>query len=76
MSYRVWNAVNIGFGRMDCYEIASPTEARKLIDRLTQEQLHNLDIHSNAFGLEEYENGEWREWYDQEGEDILHSKQI
>jgi hypothetical protein len=67
---RVWNIINPP-SPADFYDVASPDEARKLINKLTQEQLRDTHIVSNVFGLEEEVNGEWEEWYNEEGTDIL-----
>jgi len=68
--YRVWNIINPP-SPADFYDVASPDEARTLIDKLTKEQLQITSIVSNVFGLEEEVNGEWEEWYDEAGADIL-----
>lgn len=50
-------------------------EAMKILDTLAKYDLfqyHNnvKPDYSNAGGLEVFENGEWSEWYSEEGEDI------
>lgn len=50
--------------------VNSPAKAKKLIDKLALEQLKDESIMFNAFGLEVYEDGEWSEWYDENGDGI------
>ena len=49
--------------------IDSPDEAVPLLDRLGEFDIKN-GIQVNAGGLEVFEDGEWTEWYDEEGNDI------
>lgn len=67
--YRVWNAINPP-ERMEYYEVATPAEGAKLIEKLTRHQLRIPSIHSNAFGLDEFLDGEWLTWYNEDGEDV------
>lgn len=71
MKYRVWNIINLP-READYYEVENPVEGLKLIDKLTEKELKDKQVSSNAFGLEEFVAGEWTEWYDEDGEDILH----
>ena len=71
MKLRVWNAINIGSGRIDYYDVDSVREAKGLINTLSNIQLKSENIESNAFGLEEFiDGGWWCEWYDKEGYSI------
>ena len=49
--------------------IDSPDEAVLLLDRLGEFDIEN-GIQANVGGLEVFEDGEWTEWYDEEGNDI------
>lgn len=66
---RVYNIVNVP-GTPVLYPVASPAHAFTLITALAQSQLLQPEVESNVFGLEVYEDGEWCEWYDEEGRDI------
>lgn len=66
---RVWVIVNPP-SDPKYYPIDTPKDAKTLIDAIADEQLKNDDIDCNAFGLEVYEDGEWCEWYGEDGEDI------
>lgn len=67
---RVWHAFNDGSHKMHHHNVNTPEEAIKLIDKLGKEQLHDDSIDFNAFGLEEYVDGVWSEWYNEDGDDI------
>jgi len=69
---RVWWFRDYGtYRRTDYYDVKSVDEAIEEIERLTREDLRNEDVIANAGGLEVYEDGEWTEYYDDEGRDIL-----
>lgn len=68
--YRVWNVINPP-NRGKLIPVKSPVEGLKLIDKLTEQQLNDASIWGNAFGLEEFTDGEWSEWYSEDGEDLL-----
>ena len=70
MKLRVWNQINIGSGRIDYYDVDSAKEAKEIINTLADIQLKSPEIESNAFGLEEFIDGNWCEWYDEEGYSI------
>lgn len=61
---RVWWSRNTE--PLEYHVVDSPKEAIKIIDQLTQTDLSNHHVTVNACGLEEYEDGEWNEWYDNE----------
>ena len=70
MKLRLWNQINIGSGRIDYYDVDSVKEAKEIINTLADIQLKSENIESNAFGLEEFIDGDWCEWYDEEGYSI------
>ena len=70
MKLRVWNQINIGSGRIYHYDVDSVKEAKETINTLADIQLKSPEIESNAFGLEEFIDGHWCEWYDEEGHSI------
>lgn len=71
---RVWHIPQIP-GEPFHVSVESPQEAVKVLEILAQydnfqfEQKIKPD-YSNAAGLEIYEDGEWREWYSEDGESI------
>ena len=59
--------------------VTSLAEARLLLDTLAAYDLfqyaHRIKPdYSNAGGLMEYLEGEWSDWYDEDGDDIDHEK--
>jgi hypothetical protein len=50
--------------------VMSPDEAVEWIETQAARDLLNPRVESNVFGLEVFEDGEWTEWYDDEGRDI------
>ena len=50
--------------------VASPAEAAETLQSFTEADLHNRHVESNTGGLEVFEDDEWTEWYDDEGNDI------
>ncbi|MFH1560688.1 MAG: hypothetical protein ABID84_04700 [Chloroflexota bacterium] len=71
ISYRVWVVVNPP-AEATFYDVATPEEGARLIEKLTREHLKDPSIVANVFGLEVMEGGEWHEWYDEEGRGIDH----
>ena len=71
MKMRVWWWRDWIDGRKttDYHEVSSVNEAIEKIRQLTKEDLKNRDIIANAYGLEIFD-GEWSEYYDEEGRDI------
>lgn len=61
----VWNIIN-----PPREPVPNPREGHELICRLADDQLTMDWIVSNAFGLEVFEEGEWSEWYNEDGEDV------
>ena len=49
--------------------IDSPDEAVSILDRLGELDVRN-GVQVNVGGLEIFEDGEWTEWYDENGNDI------
>lgn len=71
MNLRVWNVINPPAPAL-FYLVNSVDDAKKKIDELTQVQLDDVSVFSNAFGLEEQnEDGSWSEWYDEFGNSLL-----
>lgn len=66
---RVWNVINPP-RTPNYHDVNSPNEAVAKINELAAEQLKDDAIFANAFGLEVFEDGEWSEWYSEDGEDI------
>lgn len=55
--------------------VNNPKEARLILDTLAQYDIFQFENnikpdYSNAGGLEVYEDGEWNEWHDEDGDDI------
>lgn len=73
--YAVWNSLTRnGINHIVRYGVGSPRGGAALIDELVQEQLADPTVAMNAFGLEALgDNGEWCEWYDEEGRDVDHA---
>lgn len=66
---RVWNIINPPSDPI-LYPVEDIEHARKLMDSLIESQLLDHRVHTNAFGLQVFEDGEWIEWSDEEGRDI------
>jgi hypothetical protein len=66
---RVWYVVNPPANATHIY-VADPHEAIRVIDSEANRQLKDDRIFMNAFGLETFEDGEWCEWYSEDGDDI------
>ena len=62
-------------GKPFYHNVKNPEEARLILDTLgdydwfLEAHGHRVD-YSNAGGLEVFEDGEWVEWYDDDGNDI------
>jgi len=69
--YKVWNVINPPAKPLFLY-VDCPETAKQIIEIMAIAQLCNPMIISNAFGLLELdEDGEWTEWYNEEGEDVF-----
>ena len=71
---RVWHIPQVP-GKPFHVEVATPEEGAKLIRVLADYDMfqyrHSIKPdYCNASGLEVLENGEWTEWYDDEGQEI------
>jgi len=66
---RVWHIQNPP-DEPKWHDVKTPEEAVSLIDKLAQQDLANPRIWGNAISLAVYEDGDWVEWYDDEGDDI------
>ena len=71
---RVWHIPQLPMKPFRVY-IKSPEEAKMILEVLAVYDLFQLENkikpdYSNAQGLEVYEDGEWSEWMDGEGNDI------
>lgn len=64
---QVWCNNNLGRFR---WPVASVAEAKAKVNDEADEQLQSPLVEWNAFGLEVYEDGEWVEWYDEDGSNI------
>jgi hypothetical protein len=77
---RVWHIPQVPMHAFRVY-VETPKEARKILEILAIYDLFQLEYkikpdYSNGQGLEVFENGEWTDWCDAEGEDIDHTKTI
>jgi hypothetical protein len=66
---RVWNIINVP-GPGTHYPVKSVEHGVLLIDCLAESQLLQPEVGSNVFGLEVYHNGEWEDWYSEDGEEL------
>jgi len=65
----VWRTTNFP-GPPRWFAVPDPFTGAFFIQALTIADLGNDEILTNAMGLCIYEDGEWTEWYDEEGEEI------
>jgi len=65
---RVWHNVN---GDNHFHNVGSVKQAQEVINKWIKNDLMFDDIIFNAFGLEILENGEWSEYYNDDGLDIM-----
>jgi len=68
MKLRVWWTRN---GKQTRFSVKDVEEAKKVINRESSKDLKDRFVTWNAGGLEVYEDGEWSEWYSEEGLDIM-----
>ncbi|MFQ5827098.1 MAG: hypothetical protein ACE5IA_07050 [Dehalococcoidia bacterium] len=66
---RVWWVRGVP-GEAEFHPAATVEEAKATIKRLTLQDLADPTVQSNAYGVEEYEDGGWHEYYDSEGRNI------
>jgi len=67
---RVWWIRNVP-NKPIHYQVKDIDEAKKKINELTQDDLKNKFVEDNVGGLEIFENEEWSEYYNDEGQDIM-----
>lgn len=65
----VWRIVNPP-AKARHFAVPTPAVGAFFIQALSIADLGNGDIFSNVMGLNVYEDGEWIDWYDDDGEDI------
>lgn len=68
--YRVWHIQNPP-REPDHHEVETPKEGALLINKLAEQDLKKKFVDCNAFGLEVCIDGEWEEFYNEEGNDIM-----
>ena len=71
---RVWHIPQVPCKSFKVY-VNTVQEAKKILETLAIYELFKLEYkikpdYSNAQGLEVYEDGEWCDWYNEDGEDI------
>lgn len=66
---RVWEILNVP-NDPNYYFVETIEEAMKVIRNKSERALKSNKISSSVYGLEVFENGDWCEWYDEEGNDI------
>lgn len=54
------------------YPAPSVKDAIVRLQILTDIDLSDASVYSNAGGLEVFRDGEWEEWYDDDGNDVRH----
>lgn len=71
MKLRVWHVQNVP-NQPTFHAVESVEAAAELIDKLIKEDLRDVGVSSNGFGLEEYipKYNDWMEYHDKEGKDI------
>ena len=67
---RVWWSRNVP-NRPKYFKVKDIEEAKRTIEELTQEDLKDKSVEDNVGGLEVFENGEWSEYYNDDGQDIM-----
>ena len=65
---RVYAVMN---GEVTYFDVKDVEEAKRIIKREVESDLHNRRVFWNAFGLEVIEDGEWVEYYNEDGLDIM-----
>lgn len=77
MLYRVWNAVNrppgteIQDAHRMFFSVASPQEGADVIGHLQARRDEDTAVVTSEYGLEMLAVGEWREWRDRDGCDVM-----
>lgn len=70
MKLQVWYVKNPPSDAQN-FPVSSVLMAKIKIRELTERDLEDEDVGSNAMGLEVFEDGEWVEYYDNQGRDIM-----
>ena len=68
---RVWWISNVP-GPAEFFVVESREKAQEALGMLAQKDMRDPTVESNAGGLEVFEDGDWTEWYDEDGNDIDH----
>lgn len=68
LKLRVWWNRN---GNQTNFSVKDVEQAKQVIERETQKDLKNPIVVWNACGLEVFEDGDWCEFYNEDGLDIL-----
>jgi hypothetical protein len=68
-SLRVWAIRNVP-NAPTYQDVATPAEGLEVAKKWVKADLANPSIESNAFGMEIFEDGEWTEWYDDQGQSL------
>lgn len=68
--YRAWYIINPPDEPMFEY-VDSPEKCAEWIKKEILYQSKLSYVYENVFGLEVFEDGEWCEWYNEYGEDVL-----
>lgn len=66
---RVWYVINPPNSPV-CFPVNTPLHGKQLIEALADSQLLDASIISNAFGMDVFEDGEWFDWQDGDGNGI------
>ena len=67
---RVWYIDRVPCDKSLYVNVKNVKEAILVIDALTRRDLKDERITDNAMGLQVFENGEWCDYYNKDGEDI------
>lgn len=70
MKLRIWYAKNPP-RPLKYFPVDSVEQAVTEINKMIQRDLDDPCVTDNAFGLEVYEDGEWTEYYNEEGNDVF-----
>lgn len=69
--YRAWYILNPP-DEAEYETVKSPEEGAEWIKQKSRESNINYNpVYGEAFGLEVFEDGEWYEWYNEYGDDIV-----
>lgn len=51
-------------------DVATPAEGLEVVKKWVKADLANPAIDTNVFGMEIFEDGQWTEWYDEDGQSL------